>query len=134
MKTNHYINLLFQAEKVHRHNRQGSFKTKQRYFEAFKRFLRFVADEYRLEKIANISGKHISSYIEYMQERGLAAATVKTDLAVIRFWHDQIPNAKYTLPSNDAFNLERRKFGGVDRTWSNAEFNRMISPLIIMCF
>ena len=126
MSTNHYINLLSQAEKLYRHNRQGSYKTKQRYFEAFERFLHFVADEYRLEKIANISAKHISSYIEYMQERELSASTIKTDLSAIRFWCDQIPNAKYTLPSNDEFELERRKFGGVDRTWSNSEFNKMI--------
>ena len=61
-----------------------------------------------------------------MQYKNYAPSTIKTDLAAIRFWHDQIPNARYTLPSNDEFNLERRKFGGVDRSWSNAEFNRMI--------
>ena len=42
-----YPNLLAQAEKLRRHNRQGSFQTKGRYFEAFKRFLRFVAEEYK---------------------------------------------------------------------------------------
>ncbi|MCL2003519.1 MAG: hypothetical protein FWG72_05900 [Oscillospiraceae bacterium] len=55
MSTNHYINLLAQAEKLYRHNRQGSYKTKERYFEAYK-----------------------------------------------------------------------RKFGGIDRSWSHAEFSRMI--------
>lgn len=127
MRTNHYINLLSQAEKLYRHNRQGSYKTKERYFEAYKRFLRYVAETYRLEKLQNISGKHLSSYVEYMQYKNYSASTIKTDLAAIRFWHDQIANAKYMLPPNDEFNLERRKFGGVDRTWSNAEFNRMIA-------
>lgn len=84
--TNHYTNLLAQAEKIRRHNRQGSFKTRERYFEAFTRFLRYVADEFRLEKLANISGKHLSSYVEDMQERGLSASTIKTDLAAIRFF------------------------------------------------
>jgi site-specific recombinase XerD len=125
--TNHYKNLLSQAEKIRRHNHQGSYKTKERYYEAFKRFLRYVADEYRLEKLANISGKHIESYIEYMQDRELSASTIKTDLAAIRFWHDQIPNAKYTLPNNDEFELEQRKFGEVDRTWSNLEFTKMLN-------
>ena len=127
MSTNHYINLLSQAEKLYRHNRQGSYKTKERYFEAYKRFLRYVGDTYRLEKLANISGKHLSGYVECMQHKNYSASTIKTDLAAVRFWHDQIPNAKYELPSNNEFNLERRKFSGVDRTWSNAEFNRMIS-------
>ncbi len=34
----HYQNLLTQLDKLHRHNRQGSFRTKQRYYEAMQRF------------------------------------------------------------------------------------------------
>ncbi|MDR1131220.1 MAG: tyrosine-type recombinase/integrase [Oscillospiraceae bacterium] len=122
----HYINLQAQAEKLRRHNRQGSYKTRERYFEAYKRFLRFVGEVYHLEKLTNISGKHLSAYIEQMRLKGYSASTVKTDLAAIRFWHDRISDAKYTLPSNGEFDLARRKFGGVDRAWSNAEFNRML--------
>ena len=123
----YYLNLLTQAAKLYRHNRQGSFKTKERYFEAYKRFLHFVGEVYHLQKLQSISGKHLSAYIDYMQEKGYSASTIKTDLAAIRFWHDQIPNAKYVLPTNQEFILERRKFGGVDRSWSNGEFNRMLS-------
>jgi len=126
MRTNHYANLLAQAEKLYRHNRQGSYKTKERYFEAYKRFLRYVADVYHLEKIQNISGKHLEAYVDFMQSKGLSPSTIKTDLAAIRFWHDQIPNAKYVLPPNSEFGLERRKFGGVDRAWNDSEYNRMI--------
>jgi integrase len=126
MSTNHFINLLAQAEKLRRHNRQGSYKTKERYFEAYKRFLRFAGDVFRLEKISNISGKHMSGYVEHMKNNGNTPSTIKTDLAAIRFWHDQLPNAKYVLPINAEYDLERRKFGGVDRTWSDDELNRMI--------
>ncbi len=124
---NFYVNLLTQAERLYRHNRQGSYKTKERYFEAYKRFLKFVGDTYNLQKLQSISGKHLSAYVDYMQDKGFSASTIKTDLAAIRFWHDQIPDAKYTLPTNDEFVLERRKFGNVDRTWSMSEFNRMIA-------
>jgi integrase len=62
-----------------------------------------------------------------MQDKNYSPSTIKTDLAAIRFWHDQIPSAKYALPSNSEYDLERRKFGGVDRAWSQAEFCRMIS-------
>lgn len=120
-------NLLSQAEKLYRHNRQGSYKTKERYFEAFKRFLLYLADNYHLEKLANISCKHLSSYIHYMQEKNLSPATIKTDLAAIRFWHDQIPSTRYVLPSNSDFELEKRTFGRTDRTWSHAEFNKMLA-------
>jgi site-specific recombinase XerD len=128
--SNIYTNLLSQAEKLFRHSRQNSYKTRERYREAFERFLRYLADEYRLQKLANISGRHLSEYIDNMQERGLSASTVKTDLAAIRFWHDQIPNARYNLPPNDEFELERRKFGVTDWKWSSAEFNKML----VRCF
>jgi len=126
MKTNHYTNLLAQLEKLVRHNRQGAFKTKERYDEAYRRFLRFVAIVYRLEKIANLSGKHLSAYVKHMKSKGYAPGTIKTDLSAIRFWHDQIPNAKYKMPPNSEFDLERRKFGGVNRTWNSAEFDRWV--------
>ena len=124
---NHYINLLAQAEKLFRHNRQGGYKTKIRYFDAFKRFLRFTADEYHLEKLANLSGKHMEAYFVHLREKGTAASTIKTDASAIRFWHDQIPNSKYKLPTNEDLNLEKRRFGGVDRRWSDREFNLMIA-------
>lgn len=122
-----YINLLSQAQKLYRHNRQGSYKTKERYIEAYKRFLHFVGEEFHLQKLSNISGKHLSAYVEYMQNKGYTASTIKTDLAAIRFWQDKISDAKYILPENSEFSLERRKFGGVDRTWSMSEFNKMIA-------
>ena len=79
-----------------------------------------------MQKLSNLSGKHLSAYISHMQEKGLAASTIKTDLAAIRFWHDKIPDARYELPGNDEFQLERRSFGGVDRTWSEMEFAKLL--------
>jgi len=120
-------NLLAQLDKLQRHNRQGSFKTKERYYEAMKRFCRFVSERFNLQKLANISDKHMIAYVEDMQERELAASTIKTELAAIRFWHDKIPEARYKLPSNETLDLEKRTFGGVDRAWTQGEFNRMIA-------
>lgn len=124
--TNHYLNLMAQVDKLHRHNRQGSFKTRARYYEAMQRFCRFLADAFRLERLANIAPKHIYAYVTHLQEGGKAASTIKTDLAAIRFYHDLMPNPRYELPDNSALNLQRRKFGEVDRTWSVGEFDRML--------
>ena len=55
-----------QLDKLARHNRQGSFRTKDRYYEAFKRFCAFLADHYQLQKIENISGKHLVAYVLYI--------------------------------------------------------------------
>ena len=123
-----YNALVSQLDRLARHNRQGAFRTRDRYYEAMKRFCRFLAEEYRMQKLSNVSGKHFVAYVEYMQEQGKSASTVKTDLAAIRFFHDQMEGAKYRLPDNDELSveLERRRFGGVDRTWSEEEFNRRV--------
>ena len=124
--------LLDQLDKLARHNRQGSIQTKRRYYEAMRRFCFFLADEYHLQKLANISGKHLTAYVLRMQEDGKSPSTIKTDLSAIRFFHDKISDAKYTLPSNDELNvkLERRSFGDVDRSWSVEEFNRMLGKAL----
>ena len=123
-----YYSLEAQLNKIARHNRQGSYRTKERYYMAMKRFCHFLADEYHLQKLSNISSKHLVAYVHWMQEKELSASTIKTDLAAIRFFHDKIGDAKYSLLSNSelGIQLERRRFGDTDRTWSAAEFNRII--------
>ena len=126
---NIYRSLTAQLDKLARHNRQGSFRTKERYYEACKRFCRFLAEAYHLQKLSNISGKHLTAYVEYLQATGKSASTVKTDLAAIRFFHDKMENAKYHLPDNSELSveLERRSFGGTDRTWRKDEFDRFLA-------
>ena len=121
-----YETLVAQLDRIFRHNRQGSFHTKRRYYEAMKRFCAYLADVYHLQKLSNISGKHLVSYVIYLQDTGKSASTIKTDLAAIRFFHDKMDH-KYTLPSNDelGITLERRRFGQDDRTWSNPEFSKI---------
>ena len=92
-----YFSLVSQLDKLARHNRQVSFRTKERYYLAMKRFCLFLADEYRLQKLSNISAKHLVHYVQHLQEKGRSASTIKTDLAAIRFFHDKISNPK--LPS-----------------------------------
>ena len=127
-----YLSLVSQLDKLARHNRQGSFRTKERYYEAMKRFCAYLADEFHLQKLENISGKHLTSYVLWMQESGKSPSTIKTDLAAIRFFHDKMSNPKYRLPSNDELvvELERRCFGGTNRTWSMTEFNKMLGKAL----
>ena len=126
-----YRALIAQLDKLARHNRQESYKTRQRYYEAMQRFCRFLAEEYRLQKLTNISGKHLVAYVRHLQENGKAASTIKTELAAIRFWHDQISNTKHKLPSNadlaDQAPLERRKLQGIDRHWTPEQFTAFTS-------
>ena len=128
---NIYQNLEAQFNKLFRHINVGSYKTRERYAKAFKRFMVFLAREYRLQKLSNISQKHILAYLKFMQSKNLAASTVKTELAAIRFFHDSMPYTRENLPTNDDLNLKRRTFGGVDRTWTNQEYNLMQSKAAI---
>ena len=121
-----YINLLAQLKKLTRHNRQGSFKTRERYEESMKRFCWFLAENYRLEKLDNIAPEHIRAYVEHMRQKELKPATIKTELAAIRFWHDKLPRPRFKLPENAEMSLERRSFGKVNRTWEIEEFNRFL--------
>ena len=123
-----YHTLVTQLDKLARHNRQGSFRTKDRYYEAVKRFCAYLAVHYHLQKLENISGKHLVSYVLYLQAQGKSASTVKADLSAIRFFHDKMSHPRYTLPGNEEMGvaLERRRFGQQDRTWTNPEFGKLI--------
>lgn len=97
-----YNNLLKQYVKLFRHLKVGSFKTRERYGKAFKRFLVFATEEFRLQKLSNISDKHIYAYVGYMKNKGLSSATIKTDLAAIRLFHDQIPQTEHGATGNSS--------------------------------
>lgn len=53
MKTNLYKNLEVQFNKIFRHLKTGSFKTRERYAKAFKRFMVFLVCKYKLQKLSN---------------------------------------------------------------------------------
>ena len=57
----------------------------------------------------------------------MSASTIKTDLAAMRFFDDLMDRPRYQLPSNQELILQRRTLKGVDRTWSEAEFQRMLA-------
>lgn len=132
---NKYKDLITQVNKIANHCRQGSFQTKARYYQGMERFVRHLADQ-NLSKIRNIHDRHIVTYIREMQAQGLSASTIKTDLAAIRFFHDQIANARNIISDNTKLqqkydiHLEKRHFGGVDRSWSEREFVKMCEKAV----
>ena len=107
MRNEHiYQNLLVQLDKLYRHTRQGSYQTRTRYYEAMKRFCGFLAEEYRLERLSNLAPKHLEAYADRLRREGKSPATIKTDLAAIRFFHDQMAAPRYErLPSNQELEL-----------------------------
>ena len=54
------------------------------------RFDRRYKDVLVLQKLSNISSKHLAAYVLWMQKKELSASTIKTDLAAIRYFHNKI--------------------------------------------
>lgn len=119
-----FNSLTDQLKKLRRHTRQGSYGTRQRYYEAMQTFCVYLADVWHLQRLANIRKKHVEGYVWNMQERGCSASTIKTTLSAIRFWYDQIPGDRPPLPANDQLSvtLEQRTLVGVDRAWTEPEY------------
>ncbi|MCL6478814.1 MAG: tyrosine-type recombinase/integrase [Peptococcaceae bacterium] len=125
-----YDNLLRQFAKVARNCNQESKTTRYRYMSSYKTFLQFCAKKYKLQNVKNIQQKHLEAYIEYRRTEGISDKTIKGDLAAIRFWHAQIPGARYELPENDQLSIKLDKtpeVKGENRAWRDREFEKMVA-------
>ncbi len=122
---NKYRNLENQLMGIFRHNRQGSIATKGRYLSSSKRFCKFVAENFGLENFKNIQNKHIQAYIADMRGRELKPAHIKTEISAIRFFHDKCDKTRYQIGTNEELGYtEKRTFGGVERAWSDSEYQK----------
>lgn len=117
-----------QLQKLYNHARQGSYATRTRYAEAMERFLKVIVPEFRLQKISNISDKHLEYYAKYQQSKGLTDKYIKNDLSGIRYFHDQI-NGKYQFTQAKEFNkkvgLGGTPDGRKDRAWTEREYQEI---------
>jgi len=117
-----------QANKLFKHTRQGSYLTRQKYARTSKAFCRWVAENFKLQNLRNLSDKHIVAYIQHRQEEGKAPATIQTELSAIRFLHDQLPNPRHelsdtkSLRENYGLQLEAVSAIKGDRAWTEQEF------------
>jgi integrase/recombinase XerD len=127
-----YRNLLAQLNKLARHSKGVSLTTMRQYYHIMDLFLRFLADEYGVQNLSNIAGKHVAAYIEERQLEGKSPSTIKNDIAGIRYYFDQLSLPRHRFPSNQELfekygvSLQRRSFGGVNRRWTWEEVNHMI--------
>ncbi|MGQ5710803.1 tyrosine-type recombinase/integrase [Desulforudis sp. DRI-14] len=89
------------------------------------RFLSFVASEFKLQNIRNISNKHIAAYVAYLKEKGRGPNYIRTELAAIRFYHDQTPSRHRLTQDNEALGVDPRPKGR-DRSWNDEDFVAMV--------
>ena len=118
-----YKNLLAQVESIYRHSNELSFKTRARYFEATKRFCKFLADNFRLQNFKNVEDRHFKAYVEHLKENN-SAATIQSDLSGIRYFHRK-SGSKNRLSKNDKLSLPKRSTGVKDHSWLKTEIDNM---------
>lgn len=119
-----YDNLLAQLKSLRRHNNQLSYETRARYYESMRRFLRYYADEWHGQRIANVSAKHIFGYVEHLKARN-ENSTIKSDLAGIRHYH-RLAESKNILPNNAKLGIGKVEKGMQNRAWLFAEYKRAV--------
>ena len=105
------------------HNHEHSIATRWRYEDGATRFADFVAENFGLQKISNVSAKHVFAYFEQMKSKGISPATMRTDLSGIRFMQEK-SGSHNKLPDNRAFDLPKRSVGVVDRAWMAPEIEK----------
>lgn len=121
-----------QIRKIFRHCKGGSFRTRAGYEAKSLQFARFIHQKFRLQNVKNMSDKHVVAYIQYRQEQGLAAKTVKDDLSAIRFMHNHISQARHELSENKGLKenygleLEKTYSKNGDRAWTEQEYQGML--------
>jgi site-specific recombinase XerC len=122
-----------QVNKIFRHTRAGSYGTRARYRDSCLVFARYVAEEFKLQNIKNLSDKHLVSWVRARQDAGIAGKTIKNDLSAIRYAHDQVSQPKYEkLASNEElkekYGLELEPTPQIkgNRAWTIDEYNSML--------
>ena len=118
-----YKNLLAQVEAIYKHSNELSFKTRARYFEATKRFCKFLADNFRLQNFKNVEDRHFKAYVEHLKENN-SAATIQSDLSGIRYFHRK-SGSKNRLCPNSKLNLPKRATGVKDHSLLDKEIARI---------
>lgn len=116
-------NLIRQLDSLKKHCNEKSYATRERYYDACCRFCDFLAKHFRSQKFANIQRKHITAYVEHLQDKGISPATIQSDLAGIRFYHRHA-GGKNKLPENSELHLERRSVGVANRAWLPDEISK----------
>lgn len=99
-----------------------------KYRSSLRSFCDYLAKEYGMRNLRNISNKHLRGYVEHRQEMGIK--DVRTELSAIRKFHSTMSNAKYQLEKNNkVLGVEDRKKvedgrAVVDRAWTQKEYEK----------
>lgn len=129
-----FFNLVQQLNKLAKHCKDNvAIKSQRQYYSNMLSVCHSLADDWGLENLANISGKHVAAHIEDLQSEGKSASTVDSHLCAARYFHNQFgkDQARHKIPDNTmlcqnyGISLAARMFGGVNRRWTWPEIGKM---------
>lgn len=122
-----YKNLEKQIEKVFKHCRQGSIKTRVRYENGVKHLAKFLAESYNKQNMNNITNGHLEAYVEQAQEAGYSSSYLTTNMSAIKFFIDQTKNSSYIKTNEELGVIPRgsEERLGPSRSWSQNEIQNM---------
>ncbi|MGB4311293.1 MAG: phage integrase N-terminal domain-containing protein, partial [Natronincolaceae bacterium] len=76
-----------QFQKIMQRANQGSIKTRYRYADAGARFIKWVQPAFKMQKLANMSDKHLIAYAQHLKNQGLSDKYIKNELSALRYIH-----------------------------------------------
>ena len=126
---NIYRNLSNQIDKVFRHTRQGSIKTRHRYEDGMNHFDKFLAEIFKKQNLKKIENKHLQAYVEQMQESGYSKSYITTNLSAIRYFIDIKGGDSKMLSTNKELGVEHRTREdriGSNKAWSEDEVRKFV--------
>lgn len=89
---------------------QKSINTRYRYAEACSRWVKFAGrgqpGQPGLQKIQNISDRHLEKYAQHLQSQGRSDKYIKNEMSALRYMHTNLPNARHELGDAKKINKE----------------------------
>jgi len=103
--------LNYQLKQICRNNRDGSYRTQA----SRERILTLIADQlkelgFRRMGARTLRPKHVEALVERWQDEGLAPATLKNRMSVLRWWAAKVDRRHVVHRSNDDYGIPARQF------------------------
>lgn len=95
-----------QFQKIMQKANRGSIKTRYRYAETGQRFVKWVQPQFKMQKLANLSDKHLVAYAKHLRTQGCTDKYIKNELSGLRYIHSITPHTRHELGYSAKINKE----------------------------
>jgi integrase/recombinase XerD len=125
-------NLMRQIDQVFDFRKKSGqgYRGKETYRNRNYEFAKFLAKYYNSQNFRNIREEHLQKFVEASRAFGVSETDIRNSLSAIRKLHELTPNTRYQLSNgyhaNKAYNISKRKSRGIDRAWTEKEYNKAI--------